>query len=54
MTEYSYPECTTASVMGLVTFSKKYPNYRKEEIEYVGSSEPTHDPPYSQDDDVDW
>ncbi|KAL1917417.1 uncharacterized protein VTP21DRAFT_3810 [Calcarisporiella thermophila] len=32
MIEYSYTECTTASVLGLKTFSKFYPDYRAEEI----------------------
>ncbi|KAI8899186.1 terpenoid cyclases/protein prenyltransferase alpha-alpha toroid [Globomyces pollinis-pini] len=32
MVEYSYIECTTAVVLGLTTFSKYYPNHRKDEI----------------------
>lgn len=33
MTEYSYPECTTAVLMGLTSFRKIDPEYRKGEIE---------------------
>ena len=33
MVEYSYPECTTATITGLALFRKYYPNYRTEEIE---------------------
>ncbi|KAL0089579.1 terpenoid cyclases/protein prenyltransferase alpha-alpha toroid [Phycomyces blakesleeanus] len=35
MTEYSYPECTTAVLIALSTFRKTDPDYRKEEIEEV-------------------
>jgi lanosterol synthase len=33
MTEYSYPECTTAVLMGLRSFIKIDPEYRREEID---------------------
>ncbi|KAI7848264.1 terpenoid cyclases/protein prenyltransferase alpha-alpha toroid [Circinella umbellata] len=33
MTEYSYPECTTAVLTGLSSFRKVDPKYRKEEID---------------------
>lgn len=33
MTEYSYPECTTAVLMGLTSFRKIDPEYRADEIE---------------------
>ncbi|RUP44873.1 terpenoid cyclases/protein prenyltransferase alpha-alpha toroid, partial [Jimgerdemannia flammicorona] len=33
MIEYSYPECTTAVLLGLSTFRKYFPDYRTEEIE---------------------
>ncbi|RUS16602.1 terpenoid cyclases/protein prenyltransferase alpha-alpha toroid [Endogone sp. FLAS-F59071] len=33
MIEYSYPECTTAVLLGLSMFRKHYPDYRSEEIE---------------------
>ncbi|KAI9342708.1 terpenoid cyclases/protein prenyltransferase alpha-alpha toroid [Pilaira anomala] len=33
MTEYSYPECTTAVLMGLRSFVKIDPEYRRDEIE---------------------
>ena len=33
MTEYSYPECTTAVLTGLSSFRKIDPKYRKEEID---------------------
>ena len=33
MTEYSYPECTTAVLMGLRSFIKVDPEYRREEID---------------------
>ncbi|KAJ3336675.1 Lanosterol synthase (Oxidosqualene--lanosterol cyclase) [Gonapodya sp. JEL0774] len=32
MVEYSYTECTTATMLGLTTFRKYYPDYRTEEI----------------------
>ncbi|KAI7879668.1 terpene synthase [Lichtheimia hyalospora FSU 10163] len=32
MTEYSYPECTTAVLMGLVAFQKVDPDYRRDEV----------------------
>ena len=32
MVEYDYPECTTAVVTALSTFSKLFPEYRKHEI----------------------
>ncbi|RKP11909.1 terpenoid cyclases/protein prenyltransferase alpha-alpha toroid [Piptocephalis cylindrospora] len=35
MTDYSYPECTTASLLGLMAFSKRYPEYRAKEIQSV-------------------
>ena len=33
MIEYSYPECTTAVLLGLTTFRKYFPDYRKEDIQ---------------------
>ncbi|KAJ3324388.1 Lanosterol synthase (Oxidosqualene--lanosterol cyclase) [Boothiomyces sp. JEL0866] len=33
MVEYSYPECTTAVLLGLGTFRKLYPNHRAEETQ---------------------
>ncbi|KAI9311284.1 terpenoid cyclases/protein prenyltransferase alpha-alpha toroid [Dichotomocladium elegans] len=33
MTEYSYPECTTAVLMALSSFRKVDPDYRREEVE---------------------
>ena len=33
MIEYSYPECTTAVLLGLTTFRKYYGLYRRNEIE---------------------
>lgn len=33
MVEYSYPECTTATITGLALFRKTYPHYRTAEIE---------------------
>jgi lanosterol synthase len=33
MTEYSYPECTTAVITALAVFRKSYPSYRTEEID---------------------
>jgi lanosterol synthase len=35
MVEYSYPECTTAVLLGLSAFNKRYPNFRAHEIELV-------------------
>ena len=32
MVEYSYPECTTAVLLGLITFRKQYPNHRTKEV----------------------
>ena len=32
MVEYSYPECTTAVVLGLLAFQKRDPSYRSAEI----------------------
>lgn len=32
MIEYRYPECTTATLLGLTTFNKLYPKYRADEI----------------------
>ncbi|OLY79011.1 Protostadienol synthase A [Smittium mucronatum] len=32
MTEYAYPECTTSVILGLTEFTKKYPDYRSQEI----------------------
>jgi lanosterol synthase len=34
MIEYSYPECTTAVLLGLTSFRKQYGAYRRNEIEY--------------------
>lgn len=34
MIEYSYPECTTASLLGLSYFRKQFPDHRRDEIEY--------------------
>lgn len=33
MVEYDYPECTTAVVIGLSTFRKHFPDYRRREID---------------------
>ncbi|CED82918.1 Lanosterol synthase [Phaffia rhodozyma] len=33
MTEYNYPECTTSVLSALQMFSRRYPNYRKVEIQ---------------------
>ena len=35
MVEYDYPECSTAVVTGLQLFSKKYPDYRRKDIEHA-------------------
>ncbi|SCV74978.1 BQ2448_8007 [Microbotryum intermedium] len=35
MTEYSYPECTTACVTALSVFKRKHPDYRADDIERV-------------------
>ena len=35
MIEYSYPECTTAVLLGLTTFRKYHPLYRRNEVEYL-------------------
>jgi lanosterol synthase len=37
MIEYSYPECTTAVLLGLATFKKYNPLYRRNDIEKVMS-----------------
>ena len=34
MIEYSYPECTTAVLLGLTAFRRHHPSYRRAEIEY--------------------
>ena len=36
MTEYCYPECTTSVITSLAIFRKHFPEYRKDDIEYVG------------------
>ena len=36
--EYTYPECTTACVTALSIFKKKYPDYRRAEIERVSKA----------------
>jgi lanosterol synthase len=33
MIEYSYPECTTAALLGLSYFRKQFSGHRREEIE---------------------
>lgn len=35
MVEYSYPECTTAVLLGLMAFRKRQPSYRTDEIEKI-------------------
>ncbi|OZJ06194.1 hypothetical protein BZG36_00978 [Bifiguratus adelaidae] len=35
MIEYSYPECTTAVLLGLSSFKKTFPDYRRAEIDEV-------------------
>ncbi|KAJ1969887.1 Lanosterol synthase (Oxidosqualene--lanosterol cyclase), partial [Dimargaris verticillata] len=32
MIEYPYPECTTSVVLGLASFTKRYPDYRAADI----------------------
>jgi hypothetical protein len=45
MIEYNYPECTTSVLSALKVFSKKFPEYRREEIECVAP--PFHSPLYA-------
>lgn len=35
MIEYAYPECTTSVLTALSIFKRHYPNYRRDDIEYV-------------------
>lgn len=37
MIEYNYPECTTACLTALSTFSRLYPDYRAADVKWVSS-----------------
>lgn len=38
MTEYNYPECTTSALSALEMFTKRFPDYRADEIRRVRTS----------------
>lgn len=46
MTEYNYPECTTSVLSALEMFTKRYPEYRADEIRSVSPPpSPSFSPP---------